>query len=85
MSERGQPRHRQAQGWSVWLQVEEQLFSFALCFGKSSSMKAAVQIRMLFIPICPEWECLLRSCRFVILLLSSLAFLSHTGSGFHMC
>lgn len=41
---------------------------FALCFGKGSSMEAAIQIRMLFIIICPKWECLPRSCGVVILL-----------------
>lgn len=28
---------------------------FAVFFGKGSSMEAAVQIRTLFTPICPEW------------------------------
>lgn len=41
---------------------------FALCFGMGSSTEATVWIRLLFVPICPEWECLFRNCRVVILL-----------------
>lgn len=41
---------------------------FALCFGKGCSTEAAVQIRLLFIPICPEWQWLFRSYRVLILL-----------------